>query len=98
MSVRRIDVAAHDSWCRAARNSDLTALFRRRRQIRTAPIKGQLAPATAKRRKTAIAILQIQQPFYSRPHCAKNPLIPLTKRVQGQERSGSIVGIRYPSG
>ena len=32
----RIDVAAHGSCCRAARNSDLTASFLPRRQIRTA--------------------------------------------------------------
>src|SRR4051812_48281238 len=36
MSVLRIDVAAHGSCCRAARNSDLTASFLPRRQIRTA--------------------------------------------------------------
>ena len=68
------------------------------RQVGTAAIEGQPAPAAAKGGNAAIRVLQIKQPLHPGASRLDRLGIDGAQVAQGQQGSGGIVGIRNPTG
>src|SRR5438552_13630522 len=69
-----------------------------RRQISSAAIKRQRAPAAAERWNASVSVLQVEQPINAGTGSGASWIVSATERAQRQERARRVVRVRNSPG